>query len=214
MLKKYISVIFVTLFISYVTFVILSEENIINLRKTVQVNEQGILNESPNNKSAEITETSLTGSDNDSQKVALAPEFALSDLNGKAVNLSDFKGKIVILNFWTTWCPPCIEEMPEMQRFYEKNKDHRIEIVAVNLTNFDNGQQAIESFVQDYGLTFPILLDKDGVVRRMYEILTIPTSFILDTEGRVFQKIVGPMNEQMMDEIVNSIQRTDEKYGE
>lgn len=214
MLKKYISVIFVALFISYVTFVILSEENIINLRKTVQVNEQGILNESPNNTSAELTETSLTGSDKDSQKVALAPEFTLSDLNGKAVNLSDFKGKIVILNFWTTWCPPCIEEMPEMQRFYEKNKDHRIEIVAVNLTNFDNGQQAIESFIQDYGLTFPVLLDKDGVVRSMYEILTIPTSFILDTEGGVFQKIVGPMNEQMMDELVNSIQRTDEKYGE
>ncbi|SOC43013.1 TlpA disulfide reductase family protein [Ureibacillus acetophenoni] len=209
MLKKYISVIFVALFISYVTFVILSEENIKNLRKTVQVNEQGTLNESLNNKSTEIT-----GYDNDSQKVELAPEFTLSDLNGKAVNLSDFKGKIVILNFWTTWCPPCIEEMPEMQRFYEKNKDHRIEIVAVNLTNFDNGQQAIESFVQDYGLTFPVLLDKDGVLRSMYEILTIPTSFILDTEGGVFQKIVGPMNEQMMDEIVNSIQRTDEKYGE
>lgn len=96
--------------------------------------------------------------------------------------------------------------MPAMQKFYEQNKENGIEIVAVNLTNIDNGVQAVESFVQDYGLTFPILLDKDGVVGNTYGILTLPTSYILDPKGGVIQKIIGPMNEQMMTEIVNSIQ--------
>ncbi|KGR89709.1 hypothetical protein CD30_15625 [Ureibacillus massiliensis 4400831 = CIP 108448 = CCUG 49529] len=205
MLKKYIPVIFISLLISYVIFVYLFEKNTINISKTVHVNEQVNLNESPKNTPAEMTETGLTGSVKNYQKVTLAPQFTLKNMNGTAVNLSDFKGKIVILNFWATWCPPCREEMPDMQRFYEKNKENGIEIVAVNLTNLDNGVQAIESFIQDYGLTFPILLDKDGVVGSMYEILTIPTSFIIDTDGGVFQKIVGPMNEQMMNEIVSSI---------
>ncbi|MEK4254808.1 redoxin domain-containing protein [Ureibacillus sp. FSL K6-2830] len=153
-----------------------------------------------------MTETSLTGSDKISQTVTFAPEFTLTDLSGADVKLSDFKGKIVILNFWATWCPPCREEMPAMQKFYEQNKENGIEIVAVNLTNIDNGVQAVESFVQDYGLTFPILLDKDGVVGNTYGILTLPTSYILDPKGGVIQKIIGPMNEQMMTEIVNSIQ--------
>ncbi|MEJ9281263.1 TlpA disulfide reductase family protein [Ureibacillus thermosphaericus] len=200
MLKKFISIIFILILI----FVIFFEENTFN--KTVQVNEQGILNETPKNSYDEMTETSLTGSDKISQTVTFAPEFTLTDLSGADVKLSDFKGKIVILNFWATWCPPCREEMPAMQKFYEQNKENGIEIVAVNLTNIDNGVQAVESFVQDYGLTFPILLDKDGVVGNTYGILTLPTSYILDPKGGVIQKIIGPMNEQMMTEIVNSIQ--------
>ncbi|KGR75027.1 TlpA disulfide reductase family protein [Ureibacillus manganicus] len=208
MLKKFISVIFILILI----FVIFFEENTFN--KTVQVNEQGVLNETPKNSYDEMTETSLTGSDKIAQTVTFAPEFTLTDMSGANVNLSDFKDKIVILNFWATWCPPCREEMPAMQKFYEQNKENGIEIVAVNLTNIDNGVQAVESFVQDYGLTFPILLDKDGVVGNMYGILTLPTRYILDPEGGVIQKIVGPMNEQMMNEIVNSIQMDGKEHGE
>ena len=127
-----------------------------------------------------------------------APDFELVTLKGESVKLSDYKGKKVILNFWATWCPPCKAEMPHMQKFYEENKDNGIEILAVNLTDIDNGKESIESFVKDYGLTFEIPLDQKGVIGRQYQAFTIPTSYLIDTNGIISNKIVGPMDEEMM----------------
>ncbi|TSI09754.1 TlpA family protein disulfide reductase [Lysinibacillus sp. BW-2-10] len=135
-------------------------------------------------------------------------------MNGDPINLSDLRGKIVILNFWATWCPPCRAEMPHMQSFYEKNKDNGVEIIAVNLTALDEGKQAVEKFVNEYGLTFPVVLDENGSVGKLYEILTIPTSYIIDAEGRIFQKFVGSMDEQIMEDMIKSIQMYDEEQGE
>ncbi|WP_077211241.1 redoxin domain-containing protein [Bacillus dakarensis] len=134
-----------------------------------------------------------------------APDFELTTLEGETVRLSDYQGKKVILNFWATWCPPCKAEMPHMQNFYEENKDKGIEILAVNLTNMDNGSEAIESFVKDYGLTFPIPLDQDGEIGAAYQAFTIPTSYILDTKGIITKKIVGPMDENMMESLTKDI---------
>ena len=127
-----------------------------------------------------------------------APDFELVTLTGESVKLSDYKGKKVILNFWATWCPPCKAEMPHMQKFYEENKGNGIEILAVNLTDIDNGQDSIESFVKDYGLTFDIPLDQKGVIGRQYQAFTIPTSYLIDSNGNISNKIVGPMDEEMM----------------
>lgn len=140
------------------------------------------------------------------QEGKAAPDFKLGSLNGETVSLSDYRGKKVILNFWATWCPPCKAEMPHMQNFYEKNANEGIEIVAVNLTNIDNGQEAIESFVADYGLTFPILLDKEGMIGPQYQAFTIPTSYIIDSNGIITKKVVGPMNEDTMINLTKDIE--------
>ncbi|WP_210365759.1 redoxin domain-containing protein [Bacillus sp. REN3] len=129
---------------------------------------------------------------------AEAPDFELATMEGEPLKLSDYRGKKVILNFWATWCPPCKAEMPHMQNFYEENKDKGVEIVAVNLTNMDKGKDTIETFIKDYGLTFPIPLDEEGVAGTTYQAFTIPTSYILDENGVITKKVVGPMDENMM----------------
>jgi len=132
---------------------------------------------------------------------AEAPDFELTALDGKTVKLSDYRGKKVILNFWATWCPPCKAEMPHMQNFYEENKDKGVEILAVNLTNMDKGVDEVQKFVKEYGLTFTIPLDEEGVAGTTYQAFTIPTSYILDENGVITKKIVGPMDENMMKEL-------------
>ena len=136
----------------------------------------------------------------------LAPDFTLSTISGEAISLSDYKGKKVILNFWATWCPPCKAEMPHMQKFYEENKENGIEIVAVNLTNMDEGKPAIEEFIEEYGLTFTVPLDENGDKGMQYQAFTIPTSYIIDTEGKIAKKIVGPMDEEMMKGLTDAVQ--------
>lgn len=135
----------------------------------------------------------------------IPPDFELTTLTGEQVQLSDYRGKKVILNFWATWCPPCRAEMPHMQAFYEKNKDNDIAILAVNLTNTDKGKASIREFVNEYELTFPIPLDKQGTVGPEYQAYTIPTSYIIDSNGLIQEKVVGPMDEAIMEDLMNSI---------
>lgn len=132
-----------------------------------------------------------------------APDFDLTTLDGEAVKLSDYKGKKVILNFWATWCPPCRAEMPDMQKYYEEQAaGSNVEILAVNLTTADKGMDEINAFVEEFSLTFPIPMDTEGKVGEIYQAASIPTSYMIDTEGRVQNKIVGPMNEQMMEDFI------------
>ena len=133
----------------------------------------------------------------------MAPNFTLETLDGQKLALSDFKGQKVLVNFWASWCPPCQTEMPHIQNFYEKNKNNRIAVLAVNLTSEDN-RSKLAPFIEEYGLTFPILLDVTGDIGEQYEIITIPTSYFIDEHGAIVQKIVGPMDEEMMENIMNS----------
>lgn len=136
------------------------------------------------------------------------PDFELTTLDGDSVRLSDLKGKKVMLNFWASWCGPCKAEMPHMQAYYEKHQaDNDFEIIAVNLTTAErNGHEGIVSFVEDYGLTFPIPLDEDGAVGDNYSVISIPTTYMLGTDGRIAQKIIGPMDETMMADLINSLE--------
>lgn len=134
-----------------------------------------------------------------------APDFALTTLAGEPIRLSELKGKKVILNFWATWCPPCKAEMPHMQNFYEDYAEaENVEIVAVNLTSGDR-KASVEEFVKDYGLTFPIPMDVDGEVGQQFQAVTIPTSYIIDTNGMIQHKIVGPMDETMIQDFVSNL---------
>ena len=136
-----------------------------------------------------------------------APEFQLTTRDGKSVKLSDFKGKKVILNFWATWCPPCKAEMPHMQKYYETRAEkENVEILAVNLTSMNDGEKAVQQFVKGYKLTFPILLDKKGEIGDLYRAVTIPTTYMIDTNGTIQHKIIGPMNEEMMGKMVEGME--------
>ncbi|MCM3177168.1 peroxiredoxin family protein [Cytobacillus horneckiae] len=139
------------------------------------------------------------------QEGSPAPDFELTTLDGDTVKLFDYKGKKVILNFWASWCPPCVAEMPHMQQFYEDNKENDIEIVAVNLTSLDKGMSEIKKFVDENNLSFTIPLDKDGTIGIQYETFSIPTSYIIDSNGIIIKKIVGPMNEAMMEDLTKNI---------
>lgn len=136
-------------------------------------------------------------------KGELSPDFELTTLEGETVKLSDYQGKKVILNFWATWCPPCRAEMPHMQNYFEEHAaGSNVEVLAVNLTTEDRGIDKIQNFVKEYELTFPIPMDKEGEIGKLYQAVTIPTSYMIDTDGRVQNKIVGPMNETMMKEMI------------
>lgn len=128
-----------------------------------------------------------------------APDFELTTLTDESVKLSDFRGKKVFINFWATWCPPCKEEMPQIQNYYEKAaKDDNVVVLSVNATDLEGNRKTIQQFAEDYDMTFPILLDEKGDVSIAYEILTLPTSMIINEEGVVVEQIIGPVTEEML----------------
>jgi peroxiredoxin len=119
-----------------------------------------------------------------------APDFKLPDLDGKITALSDFKGKVVFLNFWATWCKPCEEEMPSMQMLYDDLKDEDFEMLAVSLDS--KGPGVTREFAKKYGLTFPILHDRKGKVKEIYKTTGVPETFIIDQNGIIAEKVRGP----------------------
>ena len=168
---------------------------VMTVKSTMEKNNQVTSNESDGDRIIGLEEGNLP------------PDFDLTTMSGDQVNLADLKGKKVILNFWASWCGPCKAEMPHMEEYYKKNKESaNVEILAVNMTNTERrGLKGIEEFIDDYGLTFPIPLDNDGKVEKAYEIVSIPTTFMLGTSGEIVHKFVGPMDEKMMEGLVNNL---------
>ncbi len=112
-----------------------------------------------------------------------APDFSLQDIKGNKVSLEDFRGKSILLNFWATWCEACKEEMPSMQRLYERLSGQGVEVVAISIDrrNFDR----IKEYAEQYKLTFPILWDPDQKVRKHYYIMGLPTTYLIGPEGKL-----------------------------
>jgi peroxiredoxin len=115
-------------------------------------------------------------------------DFTLSDLSGKKVSLSQYRGKLVFLNFWATWCPPCRAEMPAMERLYQKLKGQGLVVLAVDL---QEDAKSVQKFVDEHKLTFPILLDSDGRVGATYGARSIPTTYIIGRDGGALGGTVG-----------------------
>ena len=115
-------------------------------------------------------------------------EFRLKDVNGRQVSLSDFRGKIVFLNFWTTWCPACRIEMPSMEKLHQKMKSKDFAMVAVNL---QETASLVKEFFDAYTLTFTSLLDSTGEVGTAFGIYQLPTTFVLDKDGRIIARAAG-----------------------
>ncbi len=119
-----------------------------------------------------------------------APDFTLHGLTGSDLSLSNYRGQVVLVNFWATWCVPCRREMPDMQRVYMERKDRGFAIVAVNI---QEAREPINAFVSQYGLTFPIALDTKGEVTQRYGIYSLPTSYFIDKAGRIAEVRAGAL---------------------
>ncbi len=135
----------------------------------------------------------------------LAPDFTLDLLTGGEMTLSEQKGKVVIINLWASWCPPCRAEMPALQEVYLANRDRGLEVLAVN-TTYQDQESAAAAFVQDFNLTFPILLERTGAVARQYQLRAMPSTFFVDREGVIRKVIIGgPMSEVTLQTVVEEL---------
>lgn len=131
-----------------------------------------------------------------------APDISLMTLDQKKVNLSDFKGKKVVLNFWATWCPPCQDEIPELEKFYEK---HNKDVVVLGVADYIGEKKDlayIQKFVKANSMKYTILLDETGDNFRKYGVISIPTTLFINPNGEVAFKQVGPINEKQLNDFL------------
>lgn len=117
-----------------------------------------------------------------------APPFILNDPEGHPISLADYKGKVVLLTFWATWCEPCKKEMPEIEAAYEQYKDDGLIVLAVN---FGENLDSAVSFVHHGRLTFPVLIDRKVSVAERYGVVSLPVSFLIDPEGLIRERVFG-----------------------
>ena len=121
-----------------------------------------------------------------------APDFTLPGLDGQMVSLSDYRGKVVLVNVWATWCPPCVDEMPSLERLYRQIKNEKFELLAVSIDS--TGRDAVEPFMKKHNLTFPALIDPQATIRIPYQTTGVPETFIIDKKGILVKKIIGPLD--------------------
>ena len=125
-----------------------------------------------------------------------APDFESEYLNGTKVSLYELRGKPVILNFWATWCPPCVREMPRLEEFYQKHKNEII-LIGINLGEKDS---TIERFLQRVNVTFPIVKDKNKTIEKSYNLLIRPSTFFIDKKGIIVDKRLGEISKEELEE--------------
>jgi peroxiredoxin len=118
-----------------------------------------------------------------------APDFTLPDVEGQPVRLREFQGKLVLVNFWATWCPPCRLEMPSMERLYQTFKPTDFAMLAISIDR--QGAQVVKPFMEGLKLTFPALLDPTMEVARQFGLRGLPTTYLIDREGRIIGAAVG-----------------------
>ncbi len=119
-----------------------------------------------------------------------APDFTVPRLGGSPIRLGDFKGQVIFLNFWATWCPPCREEMPSMERLYRRFKAKGFTVLALSIDS--RGEEVVGPFVKSLGLTFPVGLDPRMTVADEYRMAGLPTSILIDARGAIVAVAVGP----------------------
>ncbi len=131
-----------------------------------------------------------------------APDFTLQDLNGKNVRLLDYKGKVVLLDFWATWCPPCRASIPGLEKIHKTYKDKGLVILAISL---DQGEwDTVKSFVTDHGITYSVLKGTEDVSEK-YQVRTIPMLLVIDKEGRISKRYMGFGSDEDLEGFIRSI---------
>lgn len=162
-------------------------------------------NTEENNKAETKNEGSSSNANNDKTP---AIDFELKDQYGKTHKLSDYKGKVLFLNFWATWCPPCKMEMPDIQKLYEKyeKQGEKSEVVVLSVaapnTQDEKNIDGIKAFLEENGYTYPVLMDDGGYTFGAYRISSLPTTFMIDKEGNVFGYVQGGLTQEAMESII------------
>jgi peroxiredoxin len=136
------------------------------------------------------------------RKGFLAPDFALTTLDGAIVRLSDLRGKPVLINFWASWCGPCRSEMPHIQAAYEAHTGEGLVVLGVDQME---SSRAVAQFVEEFDLTFPIPIDTDGAVSAIYQARGLPTSFFVDVDGIIRAMFIGPMSSGFIESTLEEI---------
>ncbi len=128
---------------------------------------------------------------------ASAIEMPLVGIDGKNINLSDYQGNWVVVNYWATWCPPCIEEMPELQAFHDDNIDKGAMVIGINSESI--GKQQLESFLDTYFISYPIFTSQPAQKSELGLIPGLPTTFLVSPEGKVVARQIGPVTGKMIE---------------
>ena len=121
-----------------------------------------------------------------------APDFQLEDNQGNLISLSDLRGKVVMLNFWATWCPPCRAEMPSMEKLNKEMAGEDFVMLAINIE--ENGRSSVSEFLQKTAHSFPILFDDEGIVQKLYGVYKFPESFVITKDGIIDDKVIGAID--------------------
>ncbi len=147
-----------------------------------------------NNTGSNASATSGTNNSNNTSnaesKRQIAPDFSWQNADGKIVHLSDLRGKVVLIDFWATWCGPCRMTIPHVEAIYNKFKDKGVVVIGVNLDNKAN-RQKVEQFIKEKGITYLVISDPNGAVASQYGATSIPRFFFIDKHGRIAKMVVG-----------------------
>lgn len=127
-----------------------------------------------------------------------APDFSLNTPTGETYKLSELRGQAILVNLWATWCPPCRAEMPAIEKMYKEYKDQGFMVLAVNMT-YQDDPFAVVPFIEEYGLTFPILLEETGDAASAYQLRSLPSSYFINRNGIINEVVIGgPMSEALL----------------
>ena len=131
---------------------------------------------------------------------AFAIDMPLTDINGNKVNLKSYQGKWVVVNYWATWCPPCITEMPELQSFHDQHADKDALVIGINIEQI--GKQQLLTFLDDYFITYPVFVSRPIQQSELGLIPGLPTTFLVNPEGEVVARQVGPVTSDMIEQFI------------
>ena len=135
---------------------------------------------------------------------SVAPDFTVQTVDGANISLSDFKGQVVLLNFWATWCPPCVRETPRLVRVAEKYKGQGLVVLGVN-TTYQDDPAKVSQFVRDQRISYPVLLDPEGIVGEKYPARLMPTTYLIDRNGKIVHTKVGEVDEATLSEQIKAL---------
>jgi thiol-disulfide isomerase/thioredoxin len=146
----------------------------------------------------------LGGCTEKSAKSDAAADFTLQDMNGKNVHLADYRGKVVLIDFWATWCPPCVAAIPSIEKMHKTYKDRGLVVLAISMDNGD--WDAVKSFLKFYGVTYTVLKGSDdNDIQAKYAVRTIPMTVLLDKDGNISKRFFGFGDEESLEKAIKSV---------